>query len=459
MMKKYYPYLLIFLVSFVIAFLYNFFLLNVNCDEIWNYGFSYNMLHGLVPYRDFNVVVTPLFFMLGSLFVGIFGNHIWAYDIYIAVIVSILTCLCYFKMGKVGLLLFPIFVPHFGPSYNALCFLLCFIILLLLDTNVKNRDFLIGILVACVFLTKQSIGAVLFLVLFLCSIKRLKALCGFLIPNLLFLIYLIYSESFFGFIDYCFLGLLDFNESNLNFSIAYMPLFIISFVMIVISFVKSGFKNKKLFFILGFQSVAYPIFDANHVMLGILFYLAYLLDVYKEKLKKNFKYYLIISSAFLLSYCTLSYDNYHLYSDKDSILYGKGIYDSELQSTSNYDMVIKELKKVIINRIDNYDNVFVFSLYRTDFAYVCKLDLGIPIGKLDLINNGNMGYHGGDKSVNSISSICSNSKCLFVMDDNTLEFFGQANKKIYDFVVSNYKKIDEVKKDVLKISIYDNQEG
>ena len=30
-------------------------------DEIWNYGYTYNIATGLIPYRDFNMVTTPLF--------------------------------------------------------------------------------------------------------------------------------------------------------------------------------------------------------------------------------------------------------------------------------------------------------------------------------------------------------------------------------------------------------------
>ena len=36
-------------------------------DEIWNYGFSYNMASGYLPYRDFNMIITPLFNFLISI--------------------------------------------------------------------------------------------------------------------------------------------------------------------------------------------------------------------------------------------------------------------------------------------------------------------------------------------------------------------------------------------------------
>ena len=43
------------------------------CDEIWNYGFAVSIYKGLVPYRDFNMVITPFYPFLMSLPFHIFG--------------------------------------------------------------------------------------------------------------------------------------------------------------------------------------------------------------------------------------------------------------------------------------------------------------------------------------------------------------------------------------------------
>ena len=45
-------------------------------DEIWNYGFMHNIYSGLVPYKDFNMVITPFFPMLFSLPFFIFGSNL-----------------------------------------------------------------------------------------------------------------------------------------------------------------------------------------------------------------------------------------------------------------------------------------------------------------------------------------------------------------------------------------------
>ena len=31
-----------------------------NLDELWNYNFARNIADGLLPYKDFNMVITPL---------------------------------------------------------------------------------------------------------------------------------------------------------------------------------------------------------------------------------------------------------------------------------------------------------------------------------------------------------------------------------------------------------------
>lgn len=62
--KEFLKLLLLFAIFFMISFCYGVFFLPLNGDEIWNYGFSYNIAKGLVIYRDFNVMVTPLYFFL-----------------------------------------------------------------------------------------------------------------------------------------------------------------------------------------------------------------------------------------------------------------------------------------------------------------------------------------------------------------------------------------------------------
>lgn len=47
-----------------------------NVDEIWNYNFGSNMASGLVPYRDFNLLQTPVFAAIHGLVLAVFGKQL-----------------------------------------------------------------------------------------------------------------------------------------------------------------------------------------------------------------------------------------------------------------------------------------------------------------------------------------------------------------------------------------------
>ncbi len=46
-----------------------------NLDEMWIYNFSRCILDGMLPYKDFSIIITPLFPMISSIFLRIFGNE------------------------------------------------------------------------------------------------------------------------------------------------------------------------------------------------------------------------------------------------------------------------------------------------------------------------------------------------------------------------------------------------
>ena len=45
-------------------------------DEIWNYNFARNIADGLIPYRDFNMLQTPLLPFMAGLILKLFGNEL-----------------------------------------------------------------------------------------------------------------------------------------------------------------------------------------------------------------------------------------------------------------------------------------------------------------------------------------------------------------------------------------------
>ncbi len=46
-----------------------------NLDEVWIYNFARCIHDGLLPYKEFSMIITPLFPMICSVFLHIFGNE------------------------------------------------------------------------------------------------------------------------------------------------------------------------------------------------------------------------------------------------------------------------------------------------------------------------------------------------------------------------------------------------
>lgn len=49
------------LIIFSITIFFNVFCVGFGMDEVWNYGFSNNIYNGMIPYKDFNMIVTPFY--------------------------------------------------------------------------------------------------------------------------------------------------------------------------------------------------------------------------------------------------------------------------------------------------------------------------------------------------------------------------------------------------------------
>ena len=214
--KASFKYIFIFLFSFLAM---SFFLTYFDGDVLWNYGFSYALSKGEIPYLDFNMILTPLYPMIMSLILKINTNILLFYLANAFLITVIFYFL--FKMVKekawlfLVFLVFPIPAVVF-PSYNL--FLLFLAILLIYCEEEKKSDYLIGLLLGFSILTKQTVGVFLVapsLIYYHKDLKKImKRIIGLLIPNFFFLLYLLVTESFKAFCDLCIFGLFDFSSSN-----------------------------------------------------------------------------------------------------------------------------------------------------------------------------------------------------------------------------------------------------
>ena len=254
---------------------------------------------------------------------------------------------------------------------------------------------------------------------------------GYLIPIIFFVVYLLINNAFYQFVDYCFFGMLDFSDSNTMYR--FLPFEVIVCLFLFFLLVKKKFKCEKVFFILMYQIITIPICDDYHFMMGYLLVLYWVFENIKFN-KYRYKYFFVIS-LFCLVYWNYFYHantNYALYVNDNSYLYGRLF--------NGIDKSIDIISEYLGDKIDDYDNVYVF----TQVSYMIKLNMNIPLNKFDLINDGNMGYDGSKHYIEEIKGICIKESCLFVLRKDEKEKKNQTNPDILQFVSEEYDKLDEI---------------
>ena len=421
----------IFIFIYLVFLVYSFCFSTVYNDEIWNYGFSYNIASGLIPYRDFGMLQTPLYFFLASIFIKLFGNYLFSFHLFNSLVLTSIIYIVYDKLKNKGFILIPFVFLNCYPGYNIFSVLVILVLLNLLDKEFKYKDYVLGMLVGIMFLTKQNIGICLVIPLIFYSKNKLKGLIGVVSPIVIFLIYLIWNNALYEFIDYGILGMFDFGESNSVW--LFFPAEVIICLVMLYKLVKSKFENKQLAFLLMYQIVTAPIFDDYHFMIGFMPVLYYLLLVSKIE-RYKIKYYIVMSLVFFLmwNFKIHQFEEINLYSDMNSYLYGRNIpVYVELDEITNY---VKDNSNV-------YDHIYFFSKN----AFYVKLNAKYPLDKFDMICNGNMGYNGSIKYIKEIDEYCNNSSCMFILYRYEFENkITQTNRKIINHVIDDYEFLEEV---------------
>ena len=196
-----------------------------------------------------------------------------------------------------------------------------FILLYLYKEEFRNKNFILGIIVGLMILTKQTVGGCVFVAMFFLIKKKNKYIIGVFIPCLLFLIYLIYNDAFFNFMDYCFFGMFDFTGSNGVYLFLPFELFFIC-LLLYLFFTKQ--VDKSVFIPLSFQIISAPIFDVFHVLSGVVVCIYYLFE--RFRVHNIFKITKLVYIFLILSICVESLNiSMYLYDDKKSFYMEKSL--------------------------------------------------------------------------------------------------------------------------------------
>ena len=409
---------LLFILMTTCMTLFTYFISNLSLDEIWNYGFSYNIAKGAIPYRDFNIVVMPFYSLIMAIPLKIIGNNLFIFHLSNAILISsILTLIDDGKSLNSICICLYIMILYQVYGYNCFIMILLILVLYLENSKHKYKSEIIGLLLGCILATKQNIGAVLFIPYIINSKQKIKSVYFYLIPITLIIIYLILNNNLMECIDYCFLGLGNFKD---NFYIA-SSILIIILLIIIIYLINKYRKTKDInyLYLLFFQIINYPLIELYHFLVGVIPIVYYLL------IKENNKYINLVLYIFPIIFCLHSIITIKpVFSDINIYKYRN--------VGNNSDDRCKEIMSFI--NTNNDSKVFIF----TGYSYFIKIGLNEKIDKYDLINIGNMGSK-EEKYITDIEKMCKNKNCIFIMNKDQFNVYrSQLNPIIKDYVLTNY---------------------
>lgn len=418
------------IIIFLITLLYNLICSTYSGDEIWNYGFSYNISTGLIPYKDFNMVITPLFPMLGAIFLNIFGKSLLIYHIFNSIICTLIFYYMRKSIPKNYYIVYMLFLLNAYPSYNIFCILLLYILMIMEDK--KTNDYIIGIFLGITFLTKQNIGIFLCIPsLFTKDIKKIfKRIIGFLIPNIILLIYLLLNNCLYEFVDYTILGIGSFAKENVSIHPISIIITVITIVYLIYKYIKN--KDIKIIYLLCFLFLVFPIMEKYHVMIAVIPAIGYLLS----NIKTNKK---IIVLVFIVNIImTFSVNIYNITKPDFSFPNDSKTYTYRKMPTRVINSTISLAEYV--NTVE--DELYIISKN----SYMIKVEANVKINKYDLLNSGNIGKGGEQRIIDEIEENCNNKKCTFLLDLQGA--YGSSSipyaKEIITYIVMNYQQKERV---------------
>ncbi len=381
--KKNYKYILFFIfLCFISYFLvYS----EYSYDTTWEYGMSHAITMGQLPYKDFTLVTTPLFIFLFS--IGLFiKDNLFVFILEFIICYTIMYCFLDKLIGNNKivflLVLCSLLFKAFIPTYNSLSMVLIVILMYLEKT--KKSDYLIGLLLGLLILTKHSIGLGILLFSFI-GIRNLnkilKRSVGCLIPIIIFIIYLLISNSFLQFIDLTILGLFDFNTKNV---LPFNIFIILSLITLIITIVLMINNRKEILFyyVLGSFTFIYPICDISHYTYLLCIFIIPIIYLYNDKIKLKYLPYVLIGLLVTLNVIV----RYPLYKDM------------KISPFNHYDMTFGEssvfnANKKIINKMKKYDKMIIFSEKGSYYSII----LDKKMDYFTIPHRGNYGYNGFNK--------------------------------------------------------------
>lgn len=417
--------ILVFIISFISLLIISI-VMPLDNDQVWTYGFSYNIASGLVPYKDFNMIIGPLYSLVFSLPIVIFGNYLFAFKIFHIIIYSlIITYVCKGNIKNTILLVLTLLIQQNISCYNAFVAMLTVLILALLDSKNKYKDFIIGLLIGIIIMTKHNVGLALLIVYFFTT-KKKKNLVSVFIPIIISTIYLMCNNALWQYINFCFLGMGNFTENLLI-----EPTCLLLIILLCVYYIKKYFNTKdvRILYMLAFLIILlFPLIEFSHFLFGIIPTTYYIL--FKEEKKEIYILMIIFIALGMITNIIYKYKNNNIILDDNYYKYNslsKGAY----QSTKNYTKYIDKLDGEVYLLTSDAYNIKLYNNQTTSFY--------------DLLNKGNLGRN-EYKYVKKMEKECKNKKCYFILGAEYFKTEKEHASQILvifkDYVIKNYNYIE-----------------
>ncbi len=421
------------LVFLLVILIYQFFGFAISYgDPIANYGFSYAIAKGQVPYLDFNTISTPLYAFYGAIGL-LFWNNYLMFIIEQALLVTITFYFLYKLYDKKSYLILAILIGlnFYGilATYNFMCFTMMAIILYL-EEKYSDKDYLVGFFIGLAILSKHTVGCFFILPTFIKYFGNWKKIgrraIGCLIPCSIFLIYLIINGALFNFIDLCFLGLFDFSSSNSK-AFSLMFYVCIFFLILGLYFIYLNPKDIKNYYLIFSFFFAVPLFDYCHFSLfcaGIfMMFVPYLR--WKGFYDIFISLVIIICSLFASAQLAVNYDPVFTseFEHFEYTLHARESYEHSLE--------VNEF-------LNTYEDAVVLSYFSMQYDIINNNYLDY----YDVLLYGNFGYDGTNKMIDKLKKL-DNQIFIVSMNDYEDDYeYSQFAKKIVDYVLLNGENID-----------------
>lgn len=471
-----YEYVIIFLAFFGICFTAYLSQNEISGDCLWLYNMSLKMVNGYMPYKDINMIVTPLMFQISEVFMRVFGSNAIIYYICMSVLGGVFSVTMYKLLKKISqssilnwcliiLLTFAYsLLGLFLYSYNIMTVWFIFIAMIFelkkQEKSKKIYDYLIGVMLGLSAASKQTIGglAIIFSLLYdvhkIFYLKKseekgsiLRKIFGILTIAIPYLAWLLINKSLMSFLDQCIFAIFEFGQKNRTGTFFnYYTLIPIAFVGISIAlcFIRKcriipGCEKIAMltFYTIPTLFVVIPIMNEYHcgLMLVATFPLIffYINLFFENKLAKInnaswIPFFMFLGYTFIFIGFSIDIWNYDEMNNSIEKYKYIGLNDEQIKDINEVAEYIKDKEalgfKVYILSPDA--GIYMIPLERYDN------------NKFDLLFQGNLGYDGENRLVETMKKM---RNTIFLKRE---DLFYQESEIIDNYVKESYKVVDEI---------------